>query len=107
VCSCRTGQDIFRYSGHSQRMRVSSPVVDKGRSHRLERPMPAFSFPKDGGDACMAANFALPTLRIRVLADGDVYAASGPADWKAYLADRHTDAGVRGTVRGRFKSSGG
>ena len=60
---------------------------------------------EDGGDTWIAANFGLPTRRIRAVAvatDGDVYTAVGPTDLDAYATGHDTNAGVRGIFKGRF-----
>jgi Photosynthesis system II assembly factor YCF48 len=114
-----TGQGIFRWTpnrrdweqlfGSSGRTRVSSLVVD-GEARLIAGTTNAGVFvSEDGGDTWIAANFGLPTPRIRALAvaaDGDVYAAAGPADWEAYATGRDTNAGVRGIFKGRFTSPG-
>jgi photosystem II stability/assembly factor-like uncharacterized protein len=114
-----TDQGIFRWTpdrrdweqlmGRSGRTRVSSLVVD-GAGRAIAGTTNAGVFvSEDGGDTWTAANFGLPTRRIRALAvaaDGGIYAAAGPADLEAYDSGRHTNAGVRGIFRGRFTSSG-
>jgi hypothetical protein len=114
-----TDQGIFRWTpnrrdweqlfGRSGRTRVSSLVVD-GQAHLIAGTTNAGVFvSEDGGDTWIAANLGLPTPRIRALAvaaDGDVYAAAGPADWEAYATGRDTNAGVRGIFKGRFTSPG-
>jgi photosystem II stability/assembly factor-like uncharacterized protein len=114
-----TGQGIFRCTpsrrdweqllGGSGRTRVSSLVVD-GEGRVIAGTTTAGVFvSENGGDTWIAANFGLLTRRIRALAvaaDGDIYAAAGPADWEAYATGRDTNAGVRGIFRGRFTSSG-
>ena len=114
-----TDQGIFRWTpsrrdweqlfGRSGRTRVSTLVVD-GEARVIAGTTRAGVFvSEDGGDTWIAANLGLPTRRIRALAvaaDGDVYAAAGPADVEAYVTGRDTNAGVRGIFRGRFTSPG-
>jgi ligand-binding sensor domain-containing protein len=115
-----TDQGIFRWTpdrrdweqlcGRSGRTRVSSLVVDrKGRVIAGTTNAGVF-VSEDGGDTWIGANVALPTLQIRALAvaaDGDVYAAAGPADWEAEAATgRTTNARVRGIFKGRFTGRG-
>jgi photosystem II stability/assembly factor-like uncharacterized protein len=114
-----TDQGIFRWTpsrrdweqlfGRSGRTRVSSLVVD-GEGRIIAGTTNAGVFvSEDGGDTWTAANFGLPTRRIRALAvaaDGDVYAAAGPADLEAYATGRDTNTGVRGIFKGRFTSPG-
>jgi ligand-binding sensor domain-containing protein len=114
-----TDQGIFRWTpnrrdweqlfGRSGRTRVSSLVVD-GEGRVIAGTTNAGVFvSEDGGDTGMAANFGLPTRRIRaftVVANGDIYAAAGPADLEAYATGRDTNAGVRGIFKGRFTSPG-
>jgi Photosynthesis system II assembly factor YCF48 len=114
-----TSQGIFRWTpsrrdweqlfGRSGRTRVSSLILD-GKGRVIAGTTHAGVFvSEDGGDTWFAANVGLPTLRIRALAvaaDGDVYAAVGPADWEVYATGRDTNAGVRGIFRGRFSTPG-
>jgi Photosynthesis system II assembly factor YCF48 len=115
-----TGQGIFRWTpnrrdweqlfGRSGRTRVSSLVVD-GKGRVIAGTTNAGVFvSEDGGDTWIAANVGLATLQIRALAvaaDGDVYAAAGPADWEAYAATgRTTNVGLRGIFKGHFASPG-
>jgi photosystem II stability/assembly factor-like uncharacterized protein len=114
-----TGQGIFRWTpdrrdwehlfGRSGRTRVTSVVVD-GKARLIAGTTKAGVFvSEDGGDTWIAANLGLATLRIRslaVAADGDVYAAAGPADWEAYATSRDINAGVRAIFKGRFTSRG-
>jgi ligand-binding sensor domain-containing protein len=115
-----TGQGIFRWAadrrdweqlfGRSGRTRVSSLVLD-GKGRVIAGTTNAGVFvSEDGGDTWIAANVGLATLQIRALAvaaDGDVYAAAGPADWEAYAATgRTTNVGLRGIFKGHFASPG-
>jgi ligand-binding sensor domain-containing protein len=114
-----TDQGIFRWTpnrrdwqqlfGRSGRTVVSSLVVD-GEGRVIAGTTNAGVFvSENGGDTWNAANFGLRTRRIRALAvaaDGDLYAALGPADLEAYATGRDTNVGVRGIFRGHFASPG-
>jgi photosystem II stability/assembly factor-like uncharacterized protein len=113
-----TSQGIFRWTpsdrvwkqlfGDSRRTRVSSLVVDRQGRLIAGTTRAGVFVSEDGGETWTAANFGLPTLRIRALAvaaDSDVYAAVGPPDWEAYATGRDANAGVRGIFRGRFERS--
>ena len=114
-----TGQGIFRWAptrrewqqlfGRSRGTEVSSLVVDADGRVIAGTTRAGVFVSQDGGDTWIAANFGLPTLRIRALsvaADGDLYAAAGPADWEFYATGRAANLGVRGIFKGRFVSRG-
>ena len=114
-----TDQGIFRWTptrrdwehlfGRSGRTRVSTLVVDREARLIAGTTRAGVFVSEDGGDTWFAANFGLPTLRIRALAvaaDGHIYAAAGPADLEAYATGRDTNAGVRGIFRGHFARPG-
>ena len=111
-----TGEGIFRWTPERREWErlfdgseVSSLVVD-GKARLIAGTTNAGAFvSEDGGDTWIAANLGLPTRRIRALAvaaDGDVYVAVGPPDWRAYATGRDSNAGVRGIFKGRFTSPG-
>ena len=113
-----TGQGIFRWRssrrdwqhlfGHSGRTRVTSLVVDQAGRVIAGTNLGVF-VSEDAGDTWTGANLGLPSRRIRALAvgaDGDIYAAVGPADWVAYATGPDAIAGVHGLFRGRFSAPG-
>lgn len=113
-----TGQGIFRWTPHrrdweqrfgrSGRTRVSSLVVD-GEGRVIAGTTNAGVFvSEDGGDTWIRANVGLPSLRIRALAvaaEGEIYAAAGPADWEAYATGRDTNRGRARDIQGALRWS--
>jgi ligand-binding sensor domain-containing protein len=111
-----TSQGIFRWTpdrrdweqvlGRRGRMRVSSLVVDRVGRVIAGTATAGVFVSEDGGNSWIAANFGLPTRRIGVLAlaaDGDLYAAAGPADWELdAVTSPTTNAAMRGIFKGHF-----
>ena len=110
-----TGQGIFRWTpgrrdweqifGDSEGTEVSSLVVDGGGRLIAGTIKAGVFVSEDGGATWIAANFGLPTLRIRALAiaaDGHLYVAVGPPHRQL----DGTAVGVRGVFKGRIAGPG-